>query len=85
MSFESWYTKDATLDDMLQCNGYVFTIKDTICTKNNKNIESTNITNVLPLSLSLSPVLFKIVIYYPTKKILKAISNLIPLIFRCTL
>ena len=50
-SLKSWYTKDATLDDIFQRNGYDYTIKDTICTKNNKNIESTNVTNFLPVSL----------------------------------
>ena len=64
-SLKSWYTKDATLDDILQRNGYDYTIKDT---KNNKNIESTNVTNFLPVSFSLSPVILRIVMYHPTKK-----------------
>ena len=68
-SLKSWYTKDATLDDILQRNGYDYTIKDTICTKNNKNIESTNVTNFLPVSFSLSPVILRIVMYHPTKKL----------------
>ena len=68
-SLKSWYTKDATLDDILQRNGYDYTIKDTICTKNNKNIESTNVTNFLPVSFSLSPVILRIVMYHPTKNL----------------